>query len=45
LIHIHNDFNKFVEIDASLFHRRPLNGNGKIVILCGLRASSEAGGE
>jgi len=27
------------------FHCRPLNGNGKIIILCVLCASSEAGGE
>jgi hypothetical protein len=28
-----------------LFHYRPLNGNGKTIILCVLCASSEAGGE
>ena len=28
-----------------LFHCHPLNGNGKIVILCVLCGSSEAGGE
>jgi hypothetical protein len=28
-----------------LFHCRPLNGNGNIIILCVLCASSEAGGE
>jgi hypothetical protein len=28
-----------------LFHYRPLNGNGKIIILCALCVSSEAGGE
>jgi len=28
-----------------LFHCRPLNGNGKIIILCALCALSEAGGE
>ncbi|MGB2689876.1 MAG: hypothetical protein WBC36_12915, partial [Desulfobacterales bacterium] len=28
-----------------LFHCRPLNGNGKIIILCVLCVSSEAGGE
>jgi hypothetical protein len=28
-----------------LFHCRPLNDNGKIIILCVLCASSEAGGE
>jgi len=28
-----------------LFHCRPLNGNEKIIILCALCASSEAGGE
>jgi hypothetical protein len=28
-----------------LFHCRPLNGNGKMIILCVLCDSSEAGGE
>jgi hypothetical protein len=28
-----------------VFHCRPLNGNGKIIILCVLCVSSEAGGE
>jgi hypothetical protein len=28
-----------------IFHCRPLNGNGKINILCALCAFSEAGGE
>jgi hypothetical protein len=28
-----------------LFHCRPLNGNGKFIILCVLCGSSEAGGE
>jgi hypothetical protein len=29
----------------TLFHCRPLNGNGKIIYLCALCAFSEAGGE
>jgi hypothetical protein len=29
----------------TLFHCRPLNGNGKIIHLCALCAFSEAGGE
>jgi hypothetical protein len=30
--------------DLVVFHRRPLNGDGKIIQLCDLCVSSEAGG-
>jgi hypothetical protein len=41
-----DDFCRFRSVYCLvLFHCRPLNGNGKIIILCDLCASSEAGGE